>query len=166
MGFPVEPEVHTGEANMGKLWLLVGSVALLASLAPAQTGNGDEAAIRKLEADWSAAAQNKDVEKCVAVYAEDGMMFPDKAPVAKGKAQIRAVWTQLLATPGIKLSFAPTMVDVAKSKDLAYDVGTYGLTANDPTGNPVTEVGKYVVIWKKQRDKQWKAVADIFNPDK
>ena len=72
----------------------------------------------------------------------------------------------MLALPGVSLSFVPTSIEVAKSKDMAYDVGTYELKLNDPQGNPTTQIGKYVVVWKKQADKQWKVVADIFNPDK
>lgn len=149
---------------MRKLWWIGCLVILLASLAVAQSK--DEEIIRKLEHDWSAAAQNRDVEKCVAVYADDGMVLGDRVPIAKGKEQIRALWKQMLSAPGLKISFSPTMVEVAKSKDLAYDVGTYEETVNDEKGNPTTEIGKYVVVWKRQADKQWKAVIDIFNPDK
>jgi len=35
-----------------------------------------------------------------------------------------------------------------------------------PAGTVNTEVGKYVVVWKKQPDKQWKVIADIFIPTK
>jgi uncharacterized protein (TIGR02246 family) len=150
---------------MRKLWLIACSVLVLASLSPAK-GNTDEEAIRKLVANWSAAAQSKDVEKAVSVYAEDAEFFPNNAPKAEGKAQIREAWTHLMALPGVELKFSPTKVDVAKSGDMAYDVGTYELKVNDAQGKPTAEIGKYVVVWKKQSDKQWKVVADIFNPDK
>lgn len=149
---------------MRKIWMIGCSMLLLAALSPAQ-GNKNEEAIRKLDAEWSAAAQNKDVEKTVSVYAEDGMVLPSKAPKATGKAEIREFWSHLLALPGIDLTFVPTKIEVAKSNDIAYDIGTYELKANDAQGNPATEIGKYVVVWKRQPDKQWKVVADIFNAD-
>ena len=148
---------------MKKLCLLAGCVFMLAPLAVAQK---DEDVLKKLDADWSAAAQNKDVDKTVSFYADDGSVLPSHAPIATGKAQVREVWAHLFSLPGVKVSFAPKKIDVAKSKDMAYDVGTYELTMNDDKGNPGTEIGKYVVVWKKQADKQWKVVADIFNPDK
>ena len=150
---------------MRKLWLIGWSVVLLASLSAAK-GSSDEDAIRKLDAGWSAAAQSKDVEKSVGVYAEDAVFLPNGASIATGKTQIRDSWSHLMALPGVELKFAPTNIEVAKSKDMAYDVGTYQLKVNDPQGNPATQIGKYVVVWKKQADKQWKVVADIFNPDK
>ncbi|MGH9498560.1 MAG: YybH family protein [Terriglobales bacterium] len=150
---------------MRKLWLMGCSILLLVSLAAAK-GSSDEDAIRKLDADWSAAAQSKDVEKTIAAYAEDAVFLPSGAPIATGKAQIRDAWSHLLALPGVDLKFSPTKIEVAKSRDMAYDVGVYQLKVNDPQGNPTIQIGKYVVVWKKQGDKSWKAVADIFNPDK
>ena len=57
-------------------------------------------------------------------------------------------------------------VEVAGSKDVAYDIGTFELQLNDAQGSPMTIPGKYVVIWKKQKGGDWKAEADIFNTDK
>ena len=68
--------------------------------------------------------------------------------------------------PGFSLTFGPTKIEVAKSGDLAYDVGTFELKANDAQGNVTTQIGKYVVVWKKQSDKQWKAILDMFSTDK
>ncbi|MDQ1409891.1 MAG: hypothetical protein QOJ41_1626 [Acidobacteriaceae bacterium] len=144
--------------------LILGGIEL--ALGQKLEGNADEQAIRKLDAEWSAAAQNKDVEKSVSFYAEDGLMLPSNAPKAAGKAQIRDLWSHMVASPGFGVSFGPTKIEVAKSKDMAYEVGTYEMTVNDPQATPTTVLGKYVVVWQKQSDKQWKVVADIFNPDK
>jgi len=140
--------------------------AATASLAQKSNPNPDEQAIRQLDKDWSAAAQSKDVDKTVSFYADDASAFPFNAPIATGKEQIRQVWAHLTSLPGFSLTFSPTKIEVAKSSDLAYDIGTFELKANDPQGNATTTVGKYVVVWKKQPDKQWQAVADIFNTDK
>ena len=137
-----------------------------ASFAQKSGGSADEQAIRKLDKEWSASTQSKDAGKMLAYYAEDASALPFSAPIATGKEQIQKVWTGLMAMPGFSLSFAPTKIEVAKSGDLAYDVGTFELKFNDANGKPTTEIGKYVVVWKKQADKQWKAVADIFNTDK
>ncbi len=58
---------------------------------------------------------------------------------------------------------APTKVEASRGGDLGYSIGTYELTTYDPTGKPVTDCSKYVAVWKKQADGNWKAVADIFN---
>jgi ketosteroid isomerase-like protein len=155
-----------------KMKLTVGVLATLLlagigiALAQKSTGNPDEQAIRTLDKEWSAAAQNKDISKTVGYYAEDGSVFPFNAPIATGKEQVQKMWTGLMTMPGFSLSFGPTKIEVAKSGDMAYDVGTFELKFNDAAGKSTTQIGKYVVVWKKQPDKQWKVVADIFNTDK
>ena len=144
--------------------LLIAGIAV--SLAQKSNPNADEQAIRKLDKDWSAAAQSKDVEKTISYYAEDASAFPYNAPIATGKEQIRQMWSHLTSMPGFALTFAPTKIEVAKSGDLAYDIGTFELKFNDAQGNATTMAGKSVVVWKKQPDKQWKVVVDIFNTDK
>jgi hypothetical protein len=67
--------------------------------------------------------------------------------------------------PGFALQFSPTKADVGAGGDIGYTTGTYGMTMNDAAGTPMTENGKYVAVWKKQPDGQWKVVEDIFNTD-
>lgn len=122
--------------------------------------------IRALDAEWSQAAQSKDVDKMVSYYADDASAFPFNAPIATGKEQIRQLWSALMAKPGFSLTFAPTKIEVAKSNDLAYEAGTFELKMNDTQNNPTTTNGKYVVCWKKAPKGEWKVQFDIFNTDK
>jgi len=92
-------------------------------------------------------------------------MFVPNSPLATGKEQIRKVWDSLVASPGFSISWQPGKVEVARSGDIGYSQRTYDLAMNDPKGNPMKDHGKYVVVWKKQADGSWKAVADIFNSD-
>ena len=43
--------------------------------------------------------------------------------------------------------------------------GTYEETMTDANGKPVKDRGKYIEIFKKQADRTWKVVADIWNSD-
>jgi ketosteroid isomerase-like protein len=152
------------KASVGLLAALL-MVGIGVSFAQKSSGS-DEQAIRKLDKEWSGAAGSKDAGKMVAYYAENGSALPFNAPIAMGHEQIQKLWAGLMSLPGFALSFAPTKIEVAKSGEMAYDVGTFELKQNDANGAVTTTVGKYVVVWKKQADKQWKAVADIFNTDK
>ena len=49
--------------------------------------------------------------------------------------------------------------------DLGYFFGTYELRGVDAAGKPLAAGGKFLEVWKKQRDGNWKAVAVIFNSD-
>lgn len=152
---------------MGKFWtaaILSGTVfALIVIGAPGKT---DEQTIRDLDAQWSRSAEQKDAAKFASFYSETGSAFPFNAPIAAGSAKVQELWTALMSKPGFSLHFAPTRIEVARSKDMAYDIGTFELQLNDEKGAPMTIPGKYVVVWKKQKDGQWKAEADIFNTDK
>ena len=70
-----------------------------------------------------------------------------------------------MAKPGFALHFAPTHIEVAASKDLAFDLGTFVLHLDDDKGARMTIPGKYVVVWKKLKG-EWRAEADVFNTDK
>jgi uncharacterized protein (TIGR02246 family) len=124
----------------------------------------DEAAIRDADAQWSKTAGTNDLDGTVAYYVDDASLLAPNAPIATGKQAIRAVWAQLLG-PGTSISWQASKVEVARSGDLSYILGNYQLTMKDPQGNPVTDKGKFVEVWKKQTDGKWKVVADIFNSD-
>jgi ketosteroid isomerase-like protein len=85
--------------------------------------------------------------------------------VATGKDEIRKVWSQLMSNPGYSLRFRSTKIEVARSGDLGYEIGTFDLTLADQTGKSAAHRGKYVVAWEKQANGEWKAAADIFNTD-
>jgi ketosteroid isomerase-like protein len=70
-----------------------------------------------------------------------------------------------MSNPGYSLRFGSTQVEVARSADLAYEIGTFDLTLADQAGKTAAMRGKYVVAWKKQANGEWKAAADIFNTD-
>ncbi len=133
--------------------------------APPDTRAADEKAIRAEVAEWDKAAIAKDLDKTISFYAPDASIFPPNAPIATTPEQRRQLWSQLLSTPGMTVSFATTKVEVARSGDIAYETGTYQLTSTDKKGKTTTSKGKYVVVWKKQPDGKWKAAADIWNPD-
>ena len=124
-----------------------------------------EQALRDLDAQWSKAAEAKDVDKTVSYYAESAVVMPPNASAAMTKESIRSAWKEMLTTPGAAISWKATKVEVAKAGDLAYVSGTYEETMTDASGKPAKDRGKYVEIFKKQADGTWKVVADIWNSD-
>jgi uncharacterized protein (TIGR02246 family) len=131
---------------------------------PTDTRAADEKTIRDADAQWSKAAAARDVDGTVSYYSDDASLLAPNAPIASDKQSIRAAWAGLL-TPDTSLSWQATKVEVARSGDLAYLIGTYQLTTKDAQGKPVSDNGKFVEVWKKQADGKWKVAADIFNSD-
>jgi ketosteroid isomerase-like protein len=133
--------------------------------APPDTRAADEAAIRKLDVDWSNAAQTNKVDAWVAFYSDDATVLPPNEPMATNKDAIRKSIEGLLTLPGLNLKWEPKKIEVSKSGDIAYSFGTYDMTMNDPKGAPIMDKGKYVEVWKKQADGSWKCAIDTFNSD-
>jgi uncharacterized protein (TIGR02246 family) len=119
-----------------------------------------EQALRDLDAQWSAAAAAKDLDKTVSYYSDDAIVMPPNAPSATTKETIRNVWKDMIASAS-NVSWKATKVEVAKSGDMACLSGTYEVTLNDGT----KERGKYLEVWEKQADRKWKCGADIWNSD-
>lgn len=141
-------------------WIAAAALALAAPVKAAPpVGAGDEQAIRALDAHWNQLIAARDADGVAALYASDGVFMPPNSPARQGAA-LRETWLGLLGAPGLQLVITPVQVEVAGSHDLAYDRGTYTLSAQ----SVAEQRGKYLVVWKKQAG-QWKVVADVFNSD-
>jgi uncharacterized protein (TIGR02246 family) len=132
---------------------------------PPDTRAADERAVREADAAWSKAVAAKDVEGHLSFFADDALVLPPNAPMLTGKESIRKGLSEMMATPGFAMSWQPTKAEASRGGDLAYTVGTYQFMLNNAKGKPVTDRGKYMTVWKKQSNGNWKAVADMANSD-
>lgn len=145
------------------VWILCVMGLLAPACAPKVEVEQQKAAL--MEADRAWAQTTTDAEKFMSYFAPDASVSPQGMPIAEGHDAIRQVLNGMMAMPGFALAWEVTKADVAASGDLGYTAGTYTMTSNDAAGSPMTEKGKYVTIWKKQQDGQWKVAQDIFNAD-
>ena len=134
--------------------------------APPDTHDADVKAIKDLEAAWVQAFNTRDIGKTTAFYADDATVLIPNAPAFNGTDAIKGGLKPMLDDPGFKLTFGATKVDVAKSGELGYSQGPYTMTTTDPaTKKPADDKGKYLTVYKKQADGNWKAVEDTFMTD-
>jgi ketosteroid isomerase-like protein len=52
---------------------------------------------------------------------------------------------------------------MAASGDLGYTYGNYILKSKNKEGKVVASYGKYMSVWKKQKDGSWKVAVDMGN---
>lgn len=153
---------------------LVSCLALFAVAAlslvytrPASASGGqaeDEAKqLIKLDEQWCAAAAARDVDKLASFYAEDGVAYPPDEPVAKGRAAAKKIWAAYLADPSFKITWKPDTAEV--SGDLGFTAGPYEVSLKGPDGSIINAKGKFLCVWKKQKDGSWKAFQDMWNAD-
>ncbi len=148
--------------------LLIASSLLISACGPSaatDTRADDVAALRAADEQWSATAAKNDLAGTVAFYADDAVVLPPNAPIAKDAKSIRESWAAMLA-PNTNLSWKASKAEVAKSGELGYLYGTYEMSMKDPKGAPpVHDTGKFVEVWKKQADGKWKCIVDTYNSD-
>jgi ketosteroid isomerase-like protein len=124
-----------------------------------------EQLLRDLDAQWARAAAAKDVEQTIGFYSADAIVLPPNAASAVTREAVRNVWKDMLASPGLVINWQPTRVQLAKSGDMGWVSGTYELTMNGTSGKPINDRGKYLEVWEKQTDGNWKCRADMWNSD-
>jgi len=138
------------------------------SSAPPEKPSGTqpvEQLLRGLDGDWAKTAAGKDVEQTIAFYSDDAIVCAPNATSAATKEAIRNLWKDMFASAGFNITWQATRVQVGKSGEMAWVSGTYESTMNDASGKPIDDRGKYLEVWEKQTDGNWKCAADMWNSD-
>lgn len=125
----------------------------------------DDAAMRKADAEWAAAARTANLEAWMSFYANDAIVLLPKDALTSGKDPIRRAVTHLLALPHLSIAWRPIEVNVARSGDLAFVIGAYELRFDDSHGAPVADRGRRLEVWRKQPDAAWKCIVDTWSLD-
>jgi ketosteroid isomerase-like protein len=123
-------------------------------------GAADEKAVRHADEQWSKVAAAKDLDKTVSFYADDAVVLPPNQAAVTTKDGIRNLWKGFLDSL-TDISWKTTRVEMAKSGDMGYLIGTYEMTMKDGS----KDKGKYCEVWKKQADGKWKVTTDMFSSD-
>jgi uncharacterized protein (TIGR02246 family) len=149
------------------LALVIGTVIALSACSPAASPPADsaaeEAAVKAVTAAWLGAYNAGDVEKIVAMYAEDAVLMPPHAAVATGHAAIRAFLTTDTAgakAAGVKL--VPGAATAGVAGDTGWESGAY--TIADASGATV-DSGSYLSVARKSNGK-WLLIRDTYNSDR
>jgi ketosteroid isomerase-like protein len=93
--------------------------------------------------------------------ADDGVLLDNGEAPIKGRDAInRAMnWT----TEQYQLTWTPTDALMGPSGDMGYTWGHYEAHSKDVNGFAHVTTGRYMTVWRKQPDGQWKVVLDAGN---
>lgn len=91
-------------------------------------------------------------------FADDGVTLGNGAAPLIGKVAIvkSANWLP----KDYQLTWTPTDAMMGPSGDMGYTWGHFEGHSKDANGNPVATSGRYMTIWRKQPDGNWKVVLD------
>jgi uncharacterized protein (TIGR02246 family) len=130
---------------------------VIAGLASTALAN-DKTTIEAINAKFMDAVAKK--QSVAEFYTDDAVTLPDKAEMLKGRDAIAAYWAE---GSKVMTDFKLVTVDVQMlGPDALREIGTYSVKM---TGAPGEDVGKYLVIWRKQ-GTDWKIDSDIWNTNK
>ena len=118
-------------------------------------------AVRKAVEDgnrkFGAAAGRKDYAGLAALYTDNAKLLPPDAPIVTGRKAIEEFWRAAAAALGL-ISVTLKTLDLEVTGDTACEVGEADLTL----GSGQAKV-KYLVVWRRGGDGQWRLHRDIWN---
>jgi uncharacterized protein (TIGR02246 family) len=105
-----------------------------------------------------------DTATFLANYADDAVvMMPGQATLS-GRSAISQGFGAMMSQASIANPKFTTN-DVLVSGDIAVETGAYEMTITPKGGKAIQDKGKYLTVWKRQADGQWKIIRDINNSD-
>lgn len=147
---------------MKKIALLMVTFLLCSFTATVHAQKSDSkgsALLFKLEGEFAKAVAEHGHAPFVNYFAEDGVELDDGGGITtRDEIAKQPAWRE-----GTTLSWTPVKGDMAASGDLGYTYGNYILNSKDKDGKVVTHYGKYMSVWKKQKNGSWKVVVDMGN---
>ena len=141
--------------------MLAIGIVLGAILTSAQPNLKEQ--LMQADRDFDKLTAAKGVEGWVASFAEDGRMFGQDGNPVVGRPKIREMMAPTFSNPKNTLRWQPDYADAAASGDLGYTSGTSQRRVVADDGTVTERDGRYVTIWRKQKDGTWKVAADIGN---
>jgi len=91
-------------------------------------------------------------------FAPDGVLLGNGQPPVVGKVAIAKAMTWSAAE--YQLVWTPTDAMMGPSGDMGYTWGHFEGHSKDANGNAVSTGGRYMTIWRKEPNGEWKVVMD------
>ncbi len=131
---------------------------LLISACGQSAPSTDTSALEARSDAWEAALNGKDIDALVDLYTQDARLMPPGGEMTSGHDGVRAAFGAMIDAG---YSGVTTIVEATVSGDVGYIVGTFAIAAG---GEPL-DTGKYIEVWHRGDDGQWRIADDIFNHD-
>ncbi len=114
-----------------------------------------------LEAQFARATAAGGGKAFAAWFASDAVSIANGKPPVQGHDAIaaQATWS----ASAYQLTWTPDGGLMGASGDMGYTWGHYSGRAKDAAGSDIVTTGRYITMWKKQTDGNWKVVLDASN---
>ena len=99
-------------------------------------------------------------------YTDDAVSMPNNGPFLRGKAAIREYYKRTMQMGFTFTNVDFVTVDVKVGGRFAYEIGTYTMTMEMAEMEPITDQGKYLMIYEYGEDGKWRIKIETWNTDK
>jgi uncharacterized protein (TIGR02246 family) len=140
---------------------LLGVVVFLAACMPKPDLARERTALLDADRVFDSLTAAHGLEAWVATFADSGRQTDRHGDFVTGASAIREHMRRLLTDTTRSLRWAPDHAEVSNDGTLGYTWGRWTMTVHDTTGAREAGVGRYLTVWRKQRDGRWLAEADI-----
>jgi ketosteroid isomerase-like protein len=124
----------------------------------------DRAAITRATAELLAAVNDSSADRCLAVWAADGVLMPPHHPSVQGHEAIGNYFRSLFSRRRFRFAF--TSSDIHLAGDTAMECVTYtAIMWSESGASPIEDVGKGLHVYRRQSNGSWKLTHDIWNSD-
>lgn len=126
----------------------------------------DVAKIKRVQSQYVAACNADDIDAWQTILGNDFVFMPPDAPKVSGK-KAAAAWCKGAFFDPFKMKLRARLADIKVFGAHASAIGSFSLDLTPKSGgNTVKGVGKFMGVFKKQKDGSWKYAQAIWNFDK
>lgn len=118
---------------------------------------------REFNQKFNAAEQAARADAWMSYFAENAAV-PSTPPFA-GKQALTEHYQKVFGNADLSLSWEPIKAEVFPGGEMGYTTGRYLARFKDDKGNKMEQTGRYITVWKKQKDGRWKIVTDTGSDD-
>jgi uncharacterized protein (TIGR02246 family) len=122
-----------------------------------------ESAVRRLSQDWAIACNTRHLEDVLDLYAGDAIMYRSNQPAVRGPAALREFFVAALDAGLGEAALEAARVEIAG--EMAYEAGKFTALVPSIGGKRREERGKYVRVFSKDADGNWKITVDCWSSD-
>ena len=122
-----------------------------------------DSAVKKANDDWAAAMKTGDAAAIAAPYADDAVFVGIDGTCLRGRDAIKKLYDTRFDQTGHASSTTINAKSIILDGDLAYESGDaeMGFVKD---GKPVVRGGRYLTVWQRQADGDWKILRNIVLP--
>ena len=142
------------------------TVLVFAAAASAASRSGDpklDLAIEKANSEFEVAIKSGATATIGAPYMEDGVFLGFDGTCTRGRAEIENMYRARFERVGFASSAKIISKELVVDGDLAYESG-YGEISYVKEGKTSTSGGRFLTIWQRQTDGNWKILRNVVLP--